>query len=939
MFEPLVEVWDFLTDLVPRELKIGRPRLNFIWVHYSYLIGLTIIGSVMLYPAGGMAYIDALFFGAGMATQSGLNTLNVNDLSTYQQIVMMLVACIANPIFINTCVVFVRLYWFEKRFKHIVEEIRSQRRSRPRSMRSRTRSQTRDQVDAPDLHRLEMGVNGRPIKVLHETIVPNGMSGSVSHTKEAAEEFREKLGLRHLGEGTESPNHYEYPNSLQEEDEEDEEEPEPVLQHAAKVIGDDPVNDDEKAADLSIPSSDPSPVAERRLNREITFADEVSTEDRTLEAGTEDNTTDEPQMSKHIKFLERQQQNARTGTALHIPGPRDFERGEVPKVLYKERMHQPRTRSSFGGHSDLDHAKSLDNQSSEQNGDDHPPKRGITIDAPDHPTHRERETRDDTGTSTGRFEKIKSNISNRRLVPRLPLGGDGERSFSRTLSNMSRSRGNNKIENPSPYLSWQATTGRNSAFFGLTETQREELGGIEYRALKTLAIILLVYFIGFHLLGVVVFVPWIVRTAQWRKVVVGDGQIPAWWGIFTSATMFNDLGFTLTPDSMESFQTAVVPLLLGSFLIVIGNTGFPCMLRFSIWATSVVTPIGSGLWEELRFLLDHPRRCFTLLFPSKATWWLFWVLVLLNGLDLLFFVVLDLRDPTVTSLAPGFRVLNGWFQAVSTRTAGLSCVNLANLHPAIQVSYMIMMYISVFPIAISVRRTNVYEEKSLGIFGGEEDEGDAEQSYVGQHLRRQLSFDLWFIFLGFFIIAIAEGGRLQNTNEYAFTMFSVLFEIVSAYGTVGLSLGYPNKDESFSTEFNVLSKLVIIAMMIRGRHRGLPYALDRAILLPSEKLQQKEGQIMERRRSRSRHGSIYSERNVDEFRRNATWSQGELDENGLPKQHLRQTSSMDPTTMSAGDDQLQSVDHNRPSRPKRGQGIGRVLAAGFSAGPSFSKYE
>lgn len=77
-----------------------------------------------------------------------------------------------------------------------------------------------------------------------------------------------------------------------------------------------------------------------------------------------------------------------------------------------------------------------------------------------------------------------------------------------------------------------------------------------------------------------------------------------------------------------------------------------------------------------------------------------------------------------------------------------------------------MMYISVFPIAISVRRTNVYEEKSLGIWGGEEEDDEEGTSYVGQHLRRQLSFDLWYIFLGLFIIAIVEGGRLQNTNEY-----------------------------------------------------------------------------------------------------------------------------------------------------------------------------
>ena len=118
-------------------------------------------------------------------------------------------------------------------------------------------------------------------------------------------------------------------------------------------------------------------------------------------------------------------------------------------------------------------------------------------------------------------------------------------------------------------------------------------------------------------------------------------------------------------------------------------------------------------------------------------------------------------------------------------------------------------------------------------------EQEGQPSYVGAHLRRQLSFDLWFIFLGFFVIAIAEGGPL-GSGDPGFNMFSVLFEIVSAYGTVGLSLGYPGINASFSAKFGVIGKLVIIAMQIRGRHRGLPYELDRAILLPSEN-KQREG--------------------------------------------------------------------------------------------------
>src|SRR5690606_5120566 len=126
-----------------------------------------------------------------------------------------------------------------------------------------------------------------------------------------------------------------------------------------------------------------------------------------------------------------------------------------------------------------------------------------------------------------------------------------------------------------------------------------------------------------------------------------------------------------------------------------------------------------------------------------------------------------------------------------------------------------MMYISIFPIAISVRRTNVYEEKALGIYPTEEEElDDREPSYIGAHLRRQLSFDLWYIALGLFIICIAVRKRLSDPAEPSFNIYAVLFEVVSAYGTVGLSFGFPNFNTSFVGQFSVVSKLVIIAMQL-----------------------------------------------------------------------------------------------------------------------------
>lgn len=204
-------------------------------------------------------------------------------------------------------------------------------------------------------------------------------------------------------------------------------------------------------------------------------------------------------------------------------------------------------------------------------------------------------------------------------------------------------------------------------------------------------------------------------------------------------------------------------------------------------------------------------------------------------------------------------MLDGLFQASATRTAGFSVVSLSSLHPAIQVSYMIMMYISIFPVAISMRRTNVYEEKSLGLYANEkevpDDEATTAPSYIGFHLRRQLSFDLWYVFLGLFVLAIAESSRLQQQDPN-FQLFTVLFEAVSAYGTVGLSFGYPGVNTSFSGQFNVVGKLVIMAMQIRGRHRGLPHSLDRAVLLPSDALTRHDTDVERRPRRASSFSGV-----------------------------------------------------------------------------------
>lgn len=230
--------------------------------------------------------------------------------------------------------------------------------------------------------------------------------------------------------------------------------------------------------------------------------------------------------------------------------------------------------------------------------------------------------------------------------------------------------------------------------------------------------------------------------------------------------MVDNLGFTLTPDSMITFRDATWPLLVMTFLAFAGNTLYPVLLRLCIYVIYKLVPTRSSAKESLRFLLDHPRRCYTLLFPSRPTWILFSIVFALNFVDVLLIVVLDLDNPAVNDLAMGPRIVSAVFQAASSRHTGASTLNLASINPAVQFSLLVMMYIAILPIAISIRSSNAYEERALGVYESQRslDETNASK-YVKMHVRNQLGFDLWYIFLGTFCVCIAESARIVDLQE------------------------------------------------------------------------------------------------------------------------------------------------------------------------------
>ncbi|KNG50912.1 potassium transport protein 1 [Stemphylium lycopersici] len=637
-----------------------KPPINFITLHYAYIISFGILAMIIVYPYGNLSAIDTYYFGVSCSTSSGLNPVDVKAIKTYQQIFVYITPIVTNLGFINILVVVVRLRWFSQKLKGIAAA-----HTRPKSSRRSIDPQTHAITNASETRDLEGGPTGE----------------TVSEKK--------------------------------------------------PVVSEEQANNDASAV------------------TRITFAPD-------------------PRHTINEKG------------ALRVAGPRDGDDG--------------RPFSPMSDDEDEDQIKPVPESS-------YPLRRKNT----------------DTRSMSRSMSKAKS--VDRAVSSIFVLG---------STASARRSEDRPRREP-----------------IDLASMSREELGGVEYRALRVLLKVVVCYFFGLHLFGVICLVPWIHNApAKYQDYLASQGQDKTWWAFYSSQTMVDNLGLTLTPDSMISFRDATWPMLVMSFLAFAGNTFYPCFLRLAIWIMWKIAPATSSLKESLRFLLDHPRRCYTLLFPSGATWILASILFVLNFVDTLLIVVLDLDNPEVNALPVGPRILAALFQSASSRHTGTSSFNLANVNPAVQFSLLVMMYISVYPIAISIRMSESYEESPVGLYAADEslDEKGEGKTYLINHMRNQLSFDLWYIFLGVFCICIAESKRIMSQEEgnVSFTVFAIFFEVVSAYGNVGLSLGYSDNLASLSGQFTLFGKLVICAMMLRGRHRGLPYGLDRAINLPSDLVGEEE---------------------------------------------------------------------------------------------------
>lgn len=226
----------------------------------------------------------------------------------------------------------------------------------------------------------------------------------------------------------------------------------------------------------------------------------------------------------------------------------------------------------------------------------------------------------------------------------------------------------NRVELSIRHFLGSRSSSRNGQFHSLTSEERENLGGCEYRALKTLAVLVPLYFFLWQLLGCVALGAWINNNMP--DTAKTNGINPWWLGVFNGVSAFNNSGMSLLDANMIPFQNAYFVLITMGLMILAGNTAYPLFLRLIVWTglellkATTSDDAYDDLKATLEFILKYPRRVYTNLFPSRPTWWLFFMLTWLNSIDWVAFEVMNIGNPVIDSIPPGSRILDGLFQAL-----------------------------------------------------------------------------------------------------------------------------------------------------------------------------------------------------------------------------------------------------------------------------------
>lgn len=258
------------------------------------------------------------------------------------------------------------------------------------------------------------------------------------------------------------------------------------------------------------------------------------------------------------------------------------------------------------------------------------------------------------------------------------------------------------------------------------------------------------------------------------------------YSIFHAVSAFCNAGFDLFGNSLEGFQTQPYVLMVISLLIISGGIGFV-------------------VWRDL-FQWFYDRR---LMLHTRLS--LIVTLSLLIGGFVVFLLLEGNLSAYKDSLTPFQRVVNTFFLAVTPRTAGFNSIPYTELSQASLLITMGLMFIG----GNSGSTAGGLKTSTLGVLilhAWSTIQGKEATVFHERTISRQIvlrAFALFFLctFMAIFAIEILT---ITETIPTGYGIEYIAFEVFSAFGTVGVTLG-------LTPHLTLLGKIVIMLLMFIGR--------------------------------------------------------------------------------------------------------------------------
>lgn len=254
------------------------------------------------------------------------------------------------------------------------------------------------------------------------------------------------------------------------------------------------------------------------------------------------------------------------------------------------------------------------------------------------------------------------------------------------------------------------------------------------------------------------------------------------FSIFHSISAFCNAGFDIIGDSLMSYPTDVILNLTISFLIIFGGLGFTVFI---------------DIFRKKSFKKLSLHSKMVLIITS----------VLLVGGTVLFYILES------NGVLKGYnffeKLIISFFQSTISRTAGFNSIDLGVIHHSTAVIIMILMFIGGSPAStaggLKTTTFGVILSATISVCKGERD-----VVFLKRTIPREIVFKsiaITFIYLNVVIVAAL---LITIIEVDKFNLLDVLFEIISAFATVGVSRGItPNLSDA--------SKIIIAISMFLGR--------------------------------------------------------------------------------------------------------------------------